>query len=61
MSLSEFLSPDELTELVGKKVVSKQIEWLENHHWNYGHNLASRPTDGRGYVPCRPASRPSPL
>ncbi len=53
MSLSEFLSPDELTELVGKKVVSKQIEWLENHHWNYETNAAGRPIVGRVYARLR--------
>ncbi|WP_223818586.1 DUF4224 domain-containing protein [Pseudomonas aeruginosa] len=33
--------------------MSKQIEWLENHHWNYETNAVGRPIVGRVYARLR--------
>lgn len=47
---SEFLADDEIVNLTGYKLASKQIEWLANHGWQYALTRARRPVVGRIYA-----------
>ncbi|MCL2876853.1 MAG: DUF4224 domain-containing protein [Betaproteobacteria bacterium] len=47
---SEILSEDELAEIIGRKLVAKQREWLDQNGWIYVTNAAGRPIVGRLYT-----------
>jgi len=47
---SEFLSPEELTAMIGAPSARKQIRWLADHGWRYELNAARRPIVGRVYA-----------
>lgn len=47
---SEFLSSQELTDMIGAPSARKQIRWLTKHGWKYELNAASKPIVGRIYA-----------
>lgn len=47
---SEFLTEEELASMICAKRSSKQIEWLNSHHWKYEINVAGKPVVGRIYA-----------
>lgn len=47
---SEFLSREELADMIGAKSPKKQIEWLANHGWRYELNASRKPVVGRIYA-----------
>lgn len=51
--ISEFLSDEEVRAMIGAAWPSKQIEWLNSHHWRYELNAAGRPVVGRIYARLR--------
>ncbi|MGA6105600.1 DUF4224 domain-containing protein [Pseudomonas solani] len=51
--VSEFLTEEELAAMICAKRSSKQIQWLESHHWKYELNAAGKPVVGRIYARLR--------
>jgi hypothetical protein len=47
---SEFLSSQELADMIGAPSARKQIRWLAEHGWKYELNAASKPIVGRIYA-----------
>ncbi|MBD1554276.1 DUF4224 domain-containing protein [Pseudomonas typographi] len=47
---SEFLAEDELAQVTGYQIPSKQIEWLSRNGWKYALTGARRPVVGRVYA-----------
>lgn len=50
---SEFLTPEELQTVTGRKHASQQIAWLDQHGWIYERNAAQRPIVSRFYMRMR--------
>jgi len=48
--MSEFLTKDEIVELTGKKLVTKQIAWLTKKGWIFEINATGRPIISREYT-----------
>ncbi|XEG75350.1 DUF4224 domain-containing protein [Pseudomonas sp. abacavir_1] len=47
---SEFLSREELADMIGASTARKQIQWLAEHGWKYELNAARKPIVGRIYA-----------
>lgn len=62
MSLSsETLADDELAQITGYQIPSKQIQWLTQNHWEFVLTGARRPIVGRVYARMKLAGvKPSP-
>lgn len=50
MSPSLFLTRDELYELTGYKLISKQAGWLRRKNWRFEITASGRPIVARSYV-----------
>lgn len=47
---SEFLTQQELADMIGAATARKQIRWLAEHGWKYELNAARKPIVGRIYA-----------
>lgn len=45
-----FLRPDEVAQLTGYKVISRQIDWLRAKGWRFELNAIRRPIIARSYA-----------
>jgi hypothetical protein len=50
---TEFLTPEELSEVTGYAHVGRQKEWLDKNRWAYVVNAAGRPIVGRWFARLR--------
>lgn len=50
---SEFLSDEELADMIRAKTPKKQIAWLTDKGWKFEINAAKRPVVGRLYARLR--------
>lgn len=55
-----YLTPEELIELTGRKLVSLQIQWLTTKGWKHEVNAAGRPIVARSYFEHRLGAAPNP-
>lgn len=55
-----YLTPDELIELTGRKLVSLQIKWLVAKGWKHEVNAVGRPIVARSYFEYRLGSGANP-
>lgn len=47
---SEMLSDDEMAQITGYKMPSRQLQWLKLNRWEFHVNRAGRPVVGRLYA-----------
>ncbi|WP_234267637.1 DUF4224 domain-containing protein [Hydrogenophaga sp. NFH-34] len=45
-----FLRPDEVVQLTGYKIVSRQVDWLRAKGWRFELNATRRPIIARSYA-----------